>query len=274
MKATHLIFVLVSLSLSSFAQKKEAIQELTNDEIVTRFVKNGAWRYPFTWPERDVYIDSAIQLKPDFAYLYEQKALPYFRQGKYEVAIEILDKAVALDIRSFIDYRAYMKCIYGSRHKEAILDFVEAKKLKGEKGNVLDHSYDFYLGLCHIQLNEYDKAIEFLKKSIQNTEKTNGASWVHWLDYLYAGIAFQQLQNHEEAIAYFDKSIENHKNFSDAKYYKVISLYKLKKYSEAKSLLLECDFDFKAGYSMSTSNSIFDRYPYQIDQEMIDILKR
>src|SRR3954466_6704878 len=96
MKSRYLIFVL--FSFPSFAQQGEAVLELTNDEIVTRFVKNGAWRYPFTWPERQIYIDSAIKLKPNFAYLYEQKSLPYFRLGKYEVAIEILDKAVALDI--------------------------------------------------------------------------------------------------------------------------------------------------------------------------------
>lgn len=261
---------MVLFSFPSFGQ----VLELTNEEIVNRFIKNGAWKYPITWPEWQVYLDSAIMLKPDYAYLYQQKALPYFRQGKYEVAIEILDKAVARDIQSYIDYRAYMKCIYGNHHKEAILDFIEAKKLKGEKGHVLDHSYDFYIGLCYIQLNEYDRAIEFLKKSIEDTEKTHGASWVHWLEYFYAGIAFQELQNHEEAIAHFDKSISNHKNFSDAKYYKVISLYKMKKYNEAKSLILECDFDFKAGYSMNVASSNYDRYPYQINQELIDMLKR
>jgi tetratricopeptide (TPR) repeat protein len=226
------------------------------------------------WPEWQLYLDSAIALNPNHAYLYQQKALPYFRQGKYEVAIEILDKAVQADAKAYIDYRAYMKCIFGNHYKEAIQDFIEAKKLKGEKGNVMDHSYDFYIGLCYIQLNEFTKAIEFLNRSNENTEKTNGASWVHWLDYFYSGIAFQELQNHEEAIAYFDKSIANHKNFSDAKYYKVISLYRLKKYNEAKSLLLECEFDFRAGYVINEPNSNFEKYPYGISQELIDILKR
>jgi tetratricopeptide (TPR) repeat protein len=265
--------ILIFFSYSSLGQTA-ATPPLTNDEIVTRYLKNGAWKYPIMWPERQQYLDSAIALNPNYGYLYQQKAMPYFMQGKYEIAIAILDKAVEADAKAYIDYRAYMKCIYGNHHTEAILDFVEAKKLKGEKGYVLDHSYDFYIGLCYIQLNEFAKAIEFLKKSIEYTEKTNGSSWVHWLDYFYAGIAFQELQNHEEAIAYFDKSIVNHKNFSDAKLYKVISLYRIKRYNEAKSLLMECDFDFKAGYSMNASNSKYGRYPYQIDQELIDILKR
>jgi len=266
--------ILILFSYPAFGQAVVATPPLTNDEIVTRYLKNGAWKYPILWPEWQLYLDSAISLNPNYAYLYQQKAMPYFRQGKYEAALEILDKAVIVNAQAYIDYRAYMKCIFGSRHKEAILDFIEAKKLKGEKGYVMDHSYDFYIGLCYIQLNEFTKAIEFLKKSIENIEKTSGASWVHWFDYFYAGIAFQELQNHEEAIAYFDKSIANHKNFSDAKYYKVISLYRLKKYDEAKSLLLECEFDFRAGYAINEPNSKHEIYPYGISQELIDILKR
>jgi tetratricopeptide (TPR) repeat protein len=272
MKIRYLTFIL--FSIQAVGQTPTIISQLTNEEIVTKYLKNGAWKYPITWPEWQLYLDSAIALNPNYAYLYQQKALPYFSQGKYEIAVTILDNAVRADSPAYIDYRAYMKCIYGNRHKEAMLDFIEAKKLKGEKGYVMDHSYDFYIGLCYLQLNEFDKAIESLKKSIENTEKTNGASWVHWLDYFYAGIAFYELQNHEEAIAYFDKSISNHKNFADAKYYKVISLYRIKKYNESKSLLLECDFDFKAGYSMNATNAKYGRYPYQINQELIDMLKR
>jgi tetratricopeptide (TPR) repeat protein len=272
MKTRHLIFIL--FSIQAFGQTPTTFPQLTNDEIVTKYLKNGAWKYLMTLPEWQLYLDSAIALSPNYAYLYQQKALPYFSQGKYEIAAAILDKAVKADPQAYIDYRAYMKCIYGNRHIESIEDFIEAKKLKGEKGHVFDHSYDFYIGLCYLQLNEFDKAVEFLKKSIEHTEKTNGPSWVHWLDYFYAGIAFQEMQNHEEAIAYFDKSIANHKNFSDAKYHKVISLYRIKKYNEAKSLILECDFDFKAGYSMNVGNSRYGRFPYQVNQELIDMFKR
>jgi len=266
--------IVICFSYPSLGQTVVSTPPLTNEEIVARYIKNGARNYLMTWPEYQLYLDSAISLNPNYAYLYQQKALPYFGQGKYEIAAAIIDKAVKADPQAYIDYRAYMKCIYGNRHVEAIQDFVEAKKLKGEKAHVFDHSYDFYIGLCHLQLNEFDKAVEFLKKSIEHTEKTSGPSWVHWLDYFYAGIAFQELQNHEEAIAYFDKSIANHKNFSDAKYYKVISLYRMKKYVEAKSLILECDFDFKAGYSMNANDSKYGRYPYQINQELIDMFKR
>lgn len=272
MKIRYLFFVL--FPFSSFGQKAETTQRLTNDEIVTKYLRNGAWRYPITWPEWQLYLDSAISLNPNYAYLYQQKAMPYFKQGKYEIALEILDKAIDADVQAYIDYRGYMKCIFGKRYRDAIMDFIEAKKLKGEKGYVMDHSYDFYIGLCYIQLNEFARSIEFLKKSIENVEKTNGASWVHWLDYFYTGIAYQELQKHDKAIEYFNKSIANYKNFSDAKYYKVISLTKIKKYNEAKGLLLECEFDFKAGYTINEGNSKYERYPYQINQELIDILKK
>jgi len=46
------------------------------------------------------------------------------------------------------------------------------------------------------------------------------------------------------------------------------------KKEEAKSLVLECEFDFKAGYTIKGNTVNYEKYPYQISQENIDIIKR
>lgn len=244
---------------------------LTKEQIIDNYLTNGAWRVSYFSPEYQMYIDSAIALNPNIAYLYQQKAMPYFKQSKYEAGIAILDKAIELDAPTHIDYRAFIKCIFAKTYQEAIADFIISKKLKGEHGYVMDHSYDFYIGLCYLQLNQFQKAQDHLNKSIDHTTKTNGADWVHHLDLFYAGIVMQELGRHNEAIEYFDRALKNYSTFSDAKYYKAVSLSRTKKYDLAKYIMEECRADFNKGFTINEDNAIYENYPYQVKKFYIQM---
>lgn len=91
--------------------------------------------------------------------------MPYFKRQKYEIGMKILDSAIQIEPAELIDYRAFMKCIFVKSYTSAIEDFLLSKKLKGEHGYIMDHSYDFYIGLCYLQLNQYSEAIENLQKA-------------------------------------------------------------------------------------------------------------
>jgi len=272
----YLIYLTLMLtSCSTSGQKGAEIKttRLSDDQIIKRYLENGAWRLRYFSPEYQVYVDSAIATNPNTAYLYQQKAMPYFKQGKYEVGLKSLDKAVELDPKSHIDYRAFIKCVFAKTYQEAIKDFLTAKKIKGENGFVMDHSYDFYIGICYLQLNDFQKSLDYLEKSIEQTRKTNGENWVHSLDLLYAGIATQELSQHEKAIQYFDKALKNYPTFSDAKYYKSISLFRTDQTELAEKTLTDCENDFKNGYTINEDNAVYEKYPYQIKQFYIDVLK-
>lgn len=259
---------------TSVQEKSQTIsQEVSDDQIVTRYLENGAWTVRYFSPEYQLYIDSAIAVKPDMAYLYQQKAMPYFKLGKYELGLKSLDKAVELDPKSYIDYRAFIKCIFAKTYEESIDDFQAAKKIKGEIGVVMDHSYDFYLGLCYLQLGDFAKSLDHLEKSIEQTRKTNGEDWIHFLDLFYAGIAAQELGRHERAVEYFDKTLKRYSTFSDAKYYKALSLFRLNQIDLADELLTDCELDFKKGHSINEDNAVYEKYPYQIKQFYIDMLR-
>jgi tetratricopeptide (TPR) repeat protein len=265
--------MLTACSSSGQKTNHQNLPNLSDDQIIKRYLENGAWRIRYFSPEYQAYVDSAITTNPTIAYLYQQKAMPYFKQGKYELGLKSLDKAVELNPHSHIDYRAFIKCIFAKTYEEAIKDFLLAKSIKGEHGVVMDHSYNFYLGLCYLQLNEFDTSLKFFEQSIAQIEKTNGENWVHPLDLFYAGVATQELNQHKKAIQYFDKALKSYTTFSDAKYYKSISLFRSNQLELAEKTLADCEADFKKGYSINEDNAIYEKYPYQIKQFYIDVLK-
>jgi tetratricopeptide (TPR) repeat protein len=264
------VFVACSTSGQKSAQSKDY---LPKDEVIKKYLEDGAWRVRYFSTEYQNYIDSAIVANPTIAYLYQQKAMPYFKLGKYEVGLRSLDKAVELDPQSHIDYRAFIKCIFAKTYEEAIKDFLKSKQIKGENGYVMDHSYNFYLGLCYLQLNDLSKAQNYLEQSMELTRKTNGEKWIHFLDQFYGGIVAQESGNHLKAIEYFDKAIATYSRFSDAKYYKAISLFKLGDTEYANAMLAECENDFNAGYTINEDNATYEKYPYQLKRFYIDMLK-
>jgi tetratricopeptide (TPR) repeat protein len=269
----YLIFLTTSCSTSEHENSETKKQSLTDDQIIERYLDNGAWRVRYFSPEYQLYVDSAIAANPNMAYLYQQKAMPYFKQGKYEQGLKSLDKAVELDAKSHIDYRAFIKCIFARTYEESIKDFQTAKKIKGENGVVMDHSYDFYLGLCHLQLGDFSKSLIFFEKSIEQAKKTSGESWIHYLDLFYAGIAAQEMNQHKEAIEYFDRALKSYPAFSDAKYYRALSLFRTNQLELAEKALTDCELDFKKGYTINEDNAVYEKYPYQIKQFYIDVLR-
>lgn len=269
----YLFLLLISCSTSGQKNPEVRTQKLSDEQIINRYLKNGAWKFRYFAPEYQSYIDSAIALNPSIAYLHQQKAMPYFKQGKYELGLKSLDRAVVLDPQSYIDYRAFIKCIFAKTYTEAITDFQKSKQLKGENGVVMDHSYDFYLGLCYLQLGDFSKSLMHLEKSIAYVRKASGEDWIHYLDLFYAGIVKQELNRHTEALQDFDKVLKSYPNFSDAKYYKALSLFRTGKTDLAEKMLTDCETDFKKGYSINEDNAIYEKYPYQIKQFYIDVLR-
>ena len=137
---------------------------------------------------RQAYLDSALMIAPKYAWLWQQKSMPLFKQKKYELGAPFLDSAVKYDAGSWLDYRAFMKCIFQKSYREALTDFYAARALNGNIG-VMDHPYDFYIALCHLQLNHFDSARYLLQRLIGAQMQHLGAAWVHPMNWFYLGIA-------------------------------------------------------------------------------------
>ena len=156
-----------------------------------------------------------------------------------------------------------MKCIFQKSYRSAIADFNRSKAVIGN-GDVMDHTYDFYIGLCYLQLNKLDSAAWYLSATTAEQLKTTGEGYVHPLDLFYLGIVYYEFNDYVRANEAFERSLKLYKNFSDAEYYNAICLKKLDKNEAALALMTKAREDFKEGYTINEDNVDYEVYPYQI----------
>ncbi|MFI0428450.1 tetratricopeptide repeat protein [Mariniflexile sp. HMF6888] len=244
-------------------QESAEAKRIRQDLLIEKYVGNCAekFSYRYQMSEWQHCLDEGLKEDSTVAYLWQQKAMPYFKARKYEVGMKYLDKAVLYNERSWLSYRAFIKCVFAKTYREAIKDF---EKCIQNEGNtyVMDHTYQFHIALCNLQLNEFEKAETIFKKDIEEQEQEWGEA--HYIDLFYYGISKYEQGKWEEAIFEFDKSLKQYTQFSDAKYYKAICLGRLNRTEEFKSLMIEAKTDKNEGYSINEDNSIYETYPYQI----------
>jgi tetratricopeptide (TPR) repeat protein len=264
----HQINIILFLLIShiAFGQNKAVDQDAIKkrqEEIIDEHLTNGAQKYNYNYEmaEWQKSLDEGLKKDNTIAYLWQQKAMPYFKAKKYEVGMTFIDKAVIYDAQNWQPYRAFIKCIFAKTYKDAIIDFEDCKKKWGNN-YVMDHTFNFYIALCYLQLNDFLKA-ELLLKEYNDTLFADRDSLEHPTALFYYGIAKYEQSKWEEAIIIFDKALKIYPNFSDVKYYKAICLARLGKQEEVTKLLNEAKQDAKIGYTINEDNTIYETYPYQ-----------
>lgn len=259
----------ITLGITFFFTVLSFAQVSTNkahDAIVEEFLTNCAEKhnYVFEMTEWQNCLDQGLKKDSTVAYLWQQKAMPYFKCQKYEVGMKYLDKAVFYNKKEWLPYRGFIKCIFAKTYKEAITDLEECIKLYGN-GYRMDHPYSFYMGICYLQLNEYEKAEKLLDDYVADIYK-NRQNLEHPTAYFYQGIAKYELKKWDEAIAVFDKALKIYPEFSDAKYYKAICFRKQGKPKEEVIFLVEAaKEDARKGFSINEDNAVYEKYPYQVE---------
>jgi tetratricopeptide (TPR) repeat protein len=212
--ALHLLILLVLKSININAQHPNI-----NDSIFDKYVTHGAYNYMIYSHEWQHYLDSALAITPNNGNLWQLKSMPYFKCGKYDVGIQYINKAVDLSPHDYLDYRAFLICVFVKNYNLALKDFIKVKQLK-EGAYIMDHSYDFYIGLCYLQLNNFSNAEQYFNMSMSKTKSP------HYLELFYHAIVLYEKQQYNQAIIEFNNCLKFYSNFSDAKYYKACCLQK------------------------------------------------
>ncbi|CAM3668206.1 tetratricopeptide repeat protein [Flavobacterium gelidilacus] len=266
MKYLFLLFVLFTQSCNSQNSNLPKVDKEKQQAIIDEHLTNCATKYNYNyamdkWQE---CLDKGLEKDSTIAYLWQQKAMPLFKARKYEAGMVFLDKAVKYDEARWLDYRAFIKCIFAKTYKEAIVDF---EKCKARVGNsyVMDHSYDFHIALSYLQLNDFKKAESIFKKDTDEQAKKHGEA--HHLDLFYYGISLHEQQKFKEAITVFDRALKQYPQFSDVKYYKALAMYRNDESKEVTDALFkEAKADLEAGYTINEDQIYYEMYPYQIEK--------
>lgn len=104
------------------AQKKIFLELVAKDATVSLF--SG---------QHQLYLDSLIAILPKEPFFWQQKAMPLFKQKKYELGMKYLDKAVELDpTYHYREYRAFIKCVFQKNYSESLEEFFYLTKINGD----------------------------------------------------------------------------------------------------------------------------------------------
>jgi len=268
------IVLLFIISSCNFSSKKEDV--VKGDKDVEKKVLSGidsmhireyvekSFQNPMHSLEHQQYLDSALTIVPESAWLWQQKAMPLYKARKYQLGKPFLDKAVEYAPEKYLDYSGFMRCIFSKDYIKSISEFMRAKKEFGD-GYVMDHTYNFYIGLDYLQLNKFSKAKEFLllskEQQFKDFPNDPPQEACHYLDWYYLGIADFELGNYEEAITSFDMSLKVYENFADALYFRGRSMTKL---GNDKGAEWEKKAFENGDNTINEDNVIYEIYPYQL----------
>ncbi|TDT43628.1 hypothetical protein CLV90_2749 [Maribacter spongiicola] len=266
-----LILVIASCNLSNKNQNDLESADGVETQVLSgidsmhiREYVEKSFQTPMHSLEHQQYLDSALTIDPTNAWLWQQKAMPLYKARKYQLGKPFLDKAVEYDPKKYLDYSGFMRCIFSKDYLKSISEFMRAKKEYGD-GYVMDHTYNFYIGLDYLQLNEFSKAKEFLllskEQQLKDFPDDSPQEACHYLDWYYLGIADFELGNYKEAISSFDMSLMVYDNFADALYFKGRSM--TKSGNEEGAEWEKKAFEY-ADNTINEDNAIYEIYPYQL----------
>jgi tetratricopeptide (TPR) repeat protein len=237
--------------------------KMQQDSLVKRYVDNGALQHSYNSYQWDLYLDSLIAICPQIPDSYREKAIPLIKKGDYGKAFPLEDKAVELDPKKWIAYRAFLKCIFSKDYEGAILDFDEAQKLVPNQF-VMDHSYDFFKGISNLELGNFEEAERNMLADNKLQTKGNKNVKAHYNSYLYLGILYLRSQNYQKALVNLSETLNQYEEMTEANYYLAMVYGALGKPKEREKYLKIAQKAATAGFSINEDNAIYVNYPGQV----------
>jgi tetratricopeptide (TPR) repeat protein len=125
---------------------------------------------------------------------------------------------------------------------------------------------DVVIGLCHLQLNDFQKARLRFTNSIHRITQKSGKQWNSPRVFLYLGITLMKEKAYSQATRVLDELIELYPNYAEAYYYKAQCYRSLKDLKNAEATLNKCKQVFE---KYGAEKNAYFELPYQIYPSML-----
>jgi tetratricopeptide (TPR) repeat protein len=261
------LLVFAHLSNCQSVAQKPPIDKCGNkhyqDSLIARYIDHGAQNFSYNDPRWTLCCDSLIAICPNIAVAYQQKAVPLIKDGKYEEAFALENKAATLDPRQWIAYRGFLKCIFTKDYEGAILDFQEAGRINSN-GREMDHTYPFFEGLSNLELGKYAQAEASFKQDMQLQKGADGKGAVHYNTLFYLGVLYFERKEYVLARQYLEQCLQQYAKHPDANYYLALICRAQGNKEQAARYLATASTAFAAGYRLNEDNIYYANYPRQV----------
>lgn len=246
-------FLVVTSYTSIYSQGNCLIYPEESGERIACELSYRAVEYRQGSRESQLLFDAAIEIGPKYAWGYYEKSVPFFKRGLLNEGVRILNKAIALEPKRYLSYRAYWYFSHQS-YSACIADLERYYvSLNGPMDFTPggDMEMKMLLGLAYAQTANLIKGIAVVQDRIDTYQSE---AYVGSYDYHVLGVLHFDNRQLEEAARAFEKQIELNEYFADSYYY----LGLIKRYQgeeiEAQRLLQESLDRFegrKGGHSFS-----------------------
>ena len=163
--------------------------------------------------------DHAIEVGPDFAYAYYQKSVPFFKRGYFAEGLTLIDKAIELQPRTYLSYRAYWY-FYNRSFEYCIPDLEELYTVHNEIHRTTpggDLEMRLVLAMAYAQTGNVSKGIEWIVHLMDSYKEAPYLKGLY--DHFCLGVLYFQNDQLELAAQEFTKQLTVNDAFADTYYY-------------------------------------------------------
>lgn len=174
----------------------------------------------------DAEIESLLvttsELFPENEEYHNRLGVMYYRQGKYEQAINYYNKAISIDDASALFYENRgLAFLYRLQYEKAEADFLRSMEL-----NPVASIYN-NLGVLYYRMGNMDNAIKYYTEAIKLNEQEP-------VYHENIGLAYEKKQDDEKALACFEQAVSLEKELGT--YLNRIGLYYYKRENDNKAI--------------------------------------
>lgn len=177
--------------------------------------------YQFDKEYQQIY-DASIETCPYFATAYHAKSVAYLKSGNFIEWKKLIDKAVELEPKEYLGYRASCRFQFVHDYIGAIKDIEKLSSLIDyDIGFTSDGDYhlDIVKAICYKELGDTEKAIQLFNSKINEQGYNVGI-----YDYYHLGILYMNTGAYKKSITTLNKQINI--NESAEVYYHLALAYK------------------------------------------------
>ena len=252
------------LSCKVLAQNEQTIE-------ITQKLLDSLSAYPQLTVQSDLYYELVLEKYPNTHEAYMSRSVPYNKGGEHATGFAMLNRAVELAPIQNLGYRAFVKLYMMHDYEGALEDCLRLDSLTSyAKPGVWGEDMDMVIGLCYLQLNDFQKARSRFKNSIDIVTRKSGKEWNPPRVFLYLAITLMKEKAYAEASQVLDKLIRLNPNYSETYYYKAQCYSSRKDLKNAEATIEKCRQVFQ---KYGAEKNPYFEIPYQIYPSMLSDLK-
>lgn len=163
------------------------------------------------------HFDRSIELCPDLAYSYMEKAVPFLKRGEFVHWKKLIDKAVELEPKEYLGYRGWCRLQFLRDYEGAIADIERLKELVAYDIGFCqtgDYHLDIALALCYKEIGQLDKAKSLFEQYLQAE-----SAYIGLYDFYHLGVIEYERGEYQKAIEHLTRQVRENDYLGETYYF-------------------------------------------------------